>query len=101
MVASGFLRLATHGKVFVYPTPYPAAQGFIRAILNSANVDMPLLGKEWPIFDKLCETHLITGNDIPDGWIAASVLSNNEHLVSFDKGFLRFLKPDQFTLLRP
>ena len=101
MVASGFLRLVTHRKIFVNPTPYLAAQSFIRAILQAPNVIMPLLGKEWPIFDQICETYLITGNDIPDAWIAASVISNNDHLVSFDKGFLRFLQSNQFTLLRP
>lgn len=101
MVASGFLRLVTHRKVFVNPTPYLAAQAFIRVILNAPYVNMPLLGKEWPIFDKVCETYLLTGNDIPDAWIAACVISNNDHLVSFDKGFLRFLPPNQFTLLRP
>lgn len=101
MVASGFLRLVTHPKVFVQPTPYLSAQEFLRAIMNAPGVQMPRLGQEWPLFESLCETHKLTGNDIPDAWIAAAVLTNNDHLVSFDKGFQRFLLSHQFTLLRP
>ena len=41
------------------------------------------------------------GNDIPDAWIAAAVLAHHDHLVSFDKGFRRFLKTNEFTLLKP
>jgi len=101
MVASGFLRLSTHPKVFINPMPYLTAQAFIRAVLDSPGVEMPMLGKEWPIFENLCGQLSLAGNDIPDAWIAAAVLANNDHLTSFDRGFVRFLKPSQFTLLRP
>ena len=32
--------------------------------------------------------------------IAAAVLTNHEHLVSFDQGFRQLLRPHQLTLLR-
>lgn len=101
MVASGFLRLTTHPKVFSEHTPYLAAQAFIRALLDAPGVVMPTLGKEWRLFENLCEQNGLVGNDIPDAWIAATVIANHDHLVSFDKGFLRFLSPEHFTLLRP
>ncbi|MGH8645920.1 MAG: TA system VapC family ribonuclease toxin [Gammaproteobacteria bacterium] len=101
MVAAGFLRLVTHPKVFVQPTPHDAALAFLRAVLNSPGVEMPRLGSEWPVFERLYEHHRLTGNDIPDAWIAAAVLAHHDHLVSFDKGFRRFLKTNEFTLLRP
>ena len=53
------------------------------------------------MFEHLCEHHRLTGNDIPDAWIAAAVLAHHDHLVSFDKGFRRFLKANEFTLLQP
>jgi len=53
------------------------------------------------VFEHLCEHHRLTGNDIPDAWIAAAVLAHHDHLVSFDKGFRRFLKANEFTLLQP
>ena len=54
MVACGFLRLTTHPKVFVEPTPLKAAQAFLRAVLDTPNVTMPMLGEEWSLFEKLC-----------------------------------------------
>ncbi len=99
MVAAGFLRLVTHPKVFVLPTPVDAALAFLRAVLNSPGVEMPRLGDEWPLLERLCEHHRLTANDIPDAWIAAAVMTQHDHLVSFDKGFRRFLKTNAFTVL--
>lgn len=101
MVAAGLLRLVTHPKVFVRPTPIDAAQAFVHAILDSPGVEMPSLGPEWPLFERLCRGHGLAGNDIPDAWIAAAVQAAHEHLVSFDKGLRRWLPTSQFTLLRP
>lgn len=101
MVAAGFLRLVTHPRVFVEPTPHDDALAFLRAVLHLPGVDMPRLGLEWPLLERLIEQHELVGNAIPDAWIAAAVLAHHEHLVSFDKGFRRFLKASEFTLLRP
>ena len=92
MVASGFLRLATHPKVFVEPTPLKAAQAFLRAVLDTPNVTMPMLGEE-------CAQHKPSGNAIPDAWIAAAALSHHLHLVTFDKDFRRLMKPSMVTVL--
>ena len=35
MVASGFLRLVTHPKVFIEPTPIKSAQSFVHVLLGS------------------------------------------------------------------
>ena len=99
MVASGFLRLATHPKVFVEPTPLKAAQAFLRAVLDMPGVAMPMLGEEWPLFEKLCTQHKLSGNAIPDAWIAAAALSHHLHLVTFDKDFRRLMKPSMVTVL--
>lgn len=48
----------------------------------------------------LCQQHCLAGNAIPDAWIAAAVLANHDHLVSFDQGFRQLLRPHQLTLLR-
>jgi toxin-antitoxin system PIN domain toxin len=101
MVSAGFLRLVSHPKVFVQPTPIETALAFLRAVFDSPGVELAQLGTEWPLFDRLCEQYRLTGNDIPDAWIAAAVQINHFRLVSFDKGFRRFLKNSEFTLLRP
>lgn len=99
MVASGFLRLATHPKVFVEPTPLKAAQAFLRAVLDTPGVVMLTLGEEWALFEKLCTQHKLSGNAIPDAWIAAAALTHHRQLVTFDKDFRRLMKPSMVTLL--
>ena len=66
MVAAGFLRLVTHRKIFVQPTPFHAARQFLCAVTESPGVEMPRLGAEWSILLALCEPHELPGNDIPD-----------------------------------
>ena len=101
MVAAGFLRLVTHPRVFVRPTPIAAAQVFLAAVANTPGVEMARLGDEWPLFEQLCDTHQLSGNAIPDAWIAAAVQANHEHLASFDREFRRFLPPNALTILTP
>lgn len=101
MVATGFLRLVTHPKVFVEPTPSAAAQAFMRALLDSPGVVMLPLGDEWPLLESLCARHGLSGNAIPDAWIAAAAQSHHLHLTTFDKGFRRLLKASMVTVLRP
>lgn len=100
MVATGFLRLVTHPKVFVQPTPVSEATGFLRALLKMPGVEIAALGAEWPELLRLCESLQAKGNDIPDAWIAAAVQRGHSHLVTFDKGFLRLLSKEQLTVLR-
>lgn len=101
MVASGFLRLVTHPKVFVEPTPIESAQAFLRAVLDSPGVVLLPLGEEWALFEHLCARHGLCGNAIPDAWIAAAAQSHHVHLVTFDKGFRRLMKASLVTILQP
>ncbi|MDD4928306.1 MAG: PIN domain-containing protein [Gallionella sp.] len=100
MVASGFLRLVTHPKVFLAPTPINEALKFLRAVLDAPGVVLLPLSKEWGEFERLCAFHGLTGNAIPDAWIAAAASSNRLHLVTFDKDFRKLLKPGSVTVLK-
>lgn len=100
MVASGFLRLVTHPKVFVEPTPVDAALLFLRTLLDSPGVILLSLGNEWPEFERLCAQLSLTGNSIPDAWIAAAAQNHHLHLVTFDKGFRKLLKASTVTVLK-
>ena len=100
MVASGLLRLVTHPKVFIEPTPIDAALDFLHAILDYPGVSLLSLGKEWAAFKLLCAHHRLTGNAIPDAWIAAAAQSYHLHLVTFDKCFRKLLKPSRMTVLK-
>lgn len=100
MVASGFLRLVTHPRVFVEPTPVDAALLFLRTLLDSPGVILLSPGNEWPEFERLCAQLSLTGNAIPDAWIAAAAQNHHLHLVTFDKGFRKLLKSSTLTVLK-
>jgi toxin-antitoxin system PIN domain toxin len=99
MVAAGFLRLATHSRVFVDPTPLDAAIDFLTALLNADGVELVRLGDEWPLLEPLCRQHQLMGNAISDGWIAAVVLARQDCLVTFDRDFVSLLPPRRLVLL--
>ena len=99
MVAVGFLRLVTHPKVFVNPTPIEDAIAFMDKLLGAPGVEMPELGREWPALRQLCRENELTANDLSDAWIAAVVRIRGSHLVTFDRGFTRLLSKSQVTIL--
>lgn len=101
MVAAGFLRLVTHPKVFVDPTPCDAAWSFLRTVMDSPGVILLALGAEWPLFAQVCTQYDLRGNAIPDAWIAAAAQAHHVQLVTFDKGFRRLMKASQVRLLLP
>lgn len=101
MVASGMVRLVTHPKVFPEPTPTAAALAFVDAVRTAPGVETATVGGEWDAFADLCRAHVLTGNAVPDAWIAAAVRHHHEHLATFDRGFRRLLDPGSLTILDP
>jgi toxin-antitoxin system PIN domain toxin len=99
MVIASFLRLVTHPKIFVNPTPTTKALRFVDALLEAAGVEQASLGAEWSAFRRLCDDKTLGANDIPDAWLAAAVIHQGEHLVTFDGDFRRLLSRAQFTRL--
>ncbi len=83
MVAAGFLRLVTHPRVFVEPTPLAADQELFDAQLAAEGVQLLPLSSECPLLEALCHEHQLVGNAISDGWIAAAVLARRKCLVTF------------------
>ena len=71
-----------------------------RAVLTSPGVIQPALVGEWAQFERICAQHRLTGNAIPDAWIAAAAQFNHLHLVTFDKGFRKLLKSSMLTVLK-
>ncbi len=100
-VVASFLRLVTHPRVFAVPTPAADAAAFVDALLGASGVRMLSVKDEWPRLRTLCLAQQLSGNDLPDAWIAASVLQTRETLVTFDRDFLRLLDPKHLVLLRP
>ena len=101
MVVVGFLRLATHAKIFREPAPPQAAVAYIDSLLAVPGVEIVELGREWPALRRLLLEHSASGNDVSDVWIAAAVQTLGEHLATFDRGFVRLLGRNELTLLSP
>lgn len=101
IVAAGFLRLVTNSRIFINPTPSASALAFMSSLLRVPGVDFPEIGREWPALKALVAHHELTGNAIPDAWIAAAVKTLGGHLVTFDRGFSRWLSRGELTVLDP
>lgn len=99
MVVASFLRLTTNAKIFVRPTPIADALAFVDSLLSISGVEMPQAGSEWRMLRTLCLEKKLSGNAIPDAWLAAAVLHASEHLVTFDRDFKKLLPKSQVTIL--
>jgi toxin-antitoxin system PIN domain toxin len=100
MVIASLLRLVTHPRIFIQPTPMSEALRFVDALLTASGVEQPKLGAEWPVFRELCAAKALVANAVPDAWLAAAVVHQGENLVSFDADFKRLLASGQFTRLK-
>ena len=100
-VVASFLRLVTHRKVFAEPTPMANAIAYLDALLQRPGVAMLATQDEWPALKRLCLELDLGDNQVPDAWIAASVLQRKETLATFDRDFVRLLPAEQLVLLRP
>jgi toxin-antitoxin system PIN domain toxin len=97
MVIASFLRLVTHPRIFVHPTPMAEAVHFVDALLEGSGPAS--LGGEWPLLRQLCVDKRLSDNDVPDAWLAAAAVHQGEHVVSFDADLRRLLPRGQFTRL--
>ena len=91
--------MVTSPKVFQQPTPTDDAVAFVDALLAAPGVQLASLGPEWQRLRSLCLTRQLTGNDLPDAWLAAATRHRGEYLVSFDRDFKKLLGRAEFTWL--
>lgn len=91
IVASGFVRVVTHPKVFLEPTPTAVALDFV-ANLHASPATLALSPGErtWSIFENLARSTEAKGNQVPDTFLAAMAIEQSAVLVSADRGFARF-----------
>lgn len=90
-VASGFLRIVTHARIFREPTPLSVALEFLDVLWASPSVTAVTPGeRHWPLFRAACADVGATGNRVPDAFLAAVAMEHNATWVSADRGFARF-----------
>lgn len=90
-VETGFLRVATHPKIFANPTPLDEAFLFLATLCSAPGVEIaPWTSAARLRWAKLCAEGNLIGNDCNDAMLAALAIERGLRLVTFDKGFRRF-----------
>lgn len=91
IVASGFLRVVTHPRIFKEPTPIATAFRFLNVVRDSpATVSVTPGERHWPIFAELCQGRNARGNSVPDVFLAALAIEQGATWISADRGFAGF-----------
>jgi toxin-antitoxin system PIN domain toxin len=91
LVLSGFLRVVTHPKVFITPSPLGDALEFANTVRNQPHAHVIQPGeRHWSIFVALCSQTHVKGNLVPDAFFAALAIEHGCEWVSLDADFSRF-----------
>lgn len=91
LVLSGFLRVATHPRVFDPPTPRAVAMEFATALRRAPNCLPVEPGRRhWTIFLDLCKAVSAKGNLVPDAYLAALAIESGSEWITTDRDFSRF-----------
>jgi len=91
LVLSGFIRVATHPRIFDPPAPAAKALGFAEVIREQPNAVTVAPGpRHWGIFTGLCEEANAKGNLVPDAYLAALAIESGSEWVTTDRDFSRF-----------
>ncbi len=90
-VLAGFLRIVTHPRVFLPPTPLDSALAFTTAFRERANaVPVHPGARHWDIFTRLCRAVNARGNLVPDAWLAAVAIESGCEFITTDRDYARF-----------
>jgi len=91
LVLAGFLRIATHPKVFDPPSPPEAAIHFAEVLRNQPNCVKVAPGpRHWDIFTELCRAVKTKGNLVSDAYFAALAIESGSEWITADRDYSRF-----------
>ena len=91
LVLSGFVRVVTHPKIFIKPTPLADALGFVSDLRSRSSVSVIRPGTgQWKIFLELCRAADARGNFVPDAFHAALAMEYGLEWITLDRGFGRY-----------
>ena len=91
VVLSGFLRVATHPRIFNPPTPPATAIEFVKLIRNQPHAVPVMPGpRHWEIFLRLCNEPGVKGNLVADAYLAALAIESGSEWVTTDADYSRF-----------
>ena len=91
LVLSGFVRVATHPRVFDPPASTEEAFGFARAVREAPNAVRVAPGpRHWDLFERMCLDGAARGNLVSDAYLAALAVESGCELITTDRDFARF-----------
>lgn len=91
LVLSGFVRVATHPRIFSPPAPVVDALAFVAALRAQPNAVIVMPGeRHWKIFDRLCRDAGARGNLVADAYLAALAIESGCEWITTDRDFSRF-----------
>jgi uncharacterized protein len=91
LVLSGFVRVATHPKVFTRPSALAEALEFTEQLRGRPNCVHVAPGRRhWDIFRALCVAAGAKGNLVPDAYLAAMAIESGCEWITTDRDFSRF-----------
>jgi toxin-antitoxin system PIN domain toxin len=95
---TGFVRIATHPRIFAEPATSSEALAFVRALLGGRHVSLlAATDATWRHFaDIAASDRQVRANLVPDAWLAAMARSHGGRLATADRGFARFPGLDWF-----
>jgi len=90
-VLSGFVRVATHPRIFSPPAPIDEALAFANALRMQPNAVLLTSGpRHWEIFERLCLAAGAKGNLVADAYLAALAIETGSDWITTDRDFSRF-----------
>jgi uncharacterized protein len=91
LVLAGALRVLTHPRVFLPPTPPDRARAFIDALRDTPNAVIVAPGpRHWALFQELLTASGAIGNLVSDAWHAALAIEHGCEWITDDADFARF-----------
>ncbi len=91
LVLSGFLRIATHPRVFNPPSALSDAFLFASQLRASPQrVPVEPGPRHWEIFERVSKESHARGNLLPDAYFAALAIENACEWVTLDRDYSRF-----------
>ena len=91
LVLSGLVRIATHPRVYRYPSTAADALAFAQAVRSRPNAVPVSPGADhWRIFRDLCERSGAKGNLVPDAYLAALAIESSCEWITTDRAYARF-----------
>lgn len=96
---SAFVRVTTNRRIYSVPTPVADAFAFVRAFRGQPTY-VPVRPDERRMgtFERLCREGAVSGDLVPDAFLAATAITLGCGIASFDRDFARF---DELRWERP